>query len=118
MQLVRCAWGWQEGHWLLDGKRQGINHPRSVQGGHFAAVRERRLLQAGNYSFYSVALGVGCNASAVQRVADDLQDVYSTSNFTVSSVAFLLWTGIENQRQMLSAMAACVIGTLCFHVGI
>ena len=59
-------------------------------------MRERRLLQAGNYSLYSVALGVGCNASAVQRVADDLQGVYSTSNFTVSSVALLLCMGIED----------------------
>jgi hypothetical protein len=96
MQLVRCAWGWQEGYSLLHGKRQDINLPRSVQGGHFASVHERRLLQAGNYSFYSVALGVGCNASAVQRVADDLQGVYSTPNFTVSPVAFLLCTGIRD----------------------
>lgn len=86
--------GWQEGLPLLHGKCQDIDHPRSVQGGHLASGRKRRLLQAGNYSIYNVALAVGCNASAVQRVADDLHGVYSSPKFTVSPVTFLLCMGI------------------------
>ena len=44
---------------------------------------DRRGLLAGNYTLYSVLLTIGCNASAVQRVADDLQAVITTGRLVV-----------------------------------
>lgn len=58
-----------------------------MQGGETPGGR-RRLL-AGNHSAYSVVLSIGCNASAVQRVADDLQDLISTKRLEVLFTSLL-----------------------------
>ena len=69
---------------------------------------DRRGLLAGNDTLYSVLLNIGCNASAVQRVADDFQAVVTTGRLVVShSCSWCILRCHQHQRASLHLVAAC-----------
>ena len=69
---------------------------------------DRRGLLAVNYTLYSVLLTIGCNASAVQRVADDLQAVITTGRLVVWHCC--LWRILRCLwiKEHLHCIAACM----------
>ena len=69
---------------------------------------DRRGLLAGNYTLYSVLLTISCNASAVQRVADNLQAVITTGRLVVRRrCPWDILKSLQDQRASSHCVAAC-----------
>ena len=69
---------------------------------------DRRGLLAANYTLYSVLLTIGCNASAVQRVADDFQAVITTGRLVVRHCCPFLHLQVpQESTSILHHVSAC-----------